>query len=100
MSACRFLQKPIFPFMAHSNTFLVNGRLSLSDQEREWVTSSLGQLGKGFWKIWDSSKAVEVNELCIVIQHICDFTTVVENHVQGRWMSRTFTEIIDQRNFV
>ena len=100
MSACRFLQKPIFPFVAHSNDFAVNGRLSVSDQEREWVMSTLGQLGSGFWEVWGLSTTVEVNQLCMAIQHICDFTMVVENHVEGRWMPRTFTEIIDQRNFV
>ena len=100
MSACRFLQKPIFPFIAHSNDFAVSGRLSVSDEEREWVMSTLGQLGSGFWEVWGPSTTVEVNQLCMVIQHICDFTIVVENHVEGRWMPRTFTGIIDQRNFV
>jgi hypothetical protein len=100
MTASRFLQKPIFPFVAHSNDFAVNGRLSVSDEEREWVMSTLGQLGSGFWEVWGPSTTVEVNQLCMVIQHMCDFTMVVENHVQGRWMPRTFTQIIDQRNFV
>jgi hypothetical protein len=31
---------------------------------------------------------------------MCDFTVIVENHVQGRWTPRTFTVIIDHRNFV
>jgi hypothetical protein len=100
MGACRFLQKPMFPFLAHTHTFMVDGRLSVSDQEREWAMPQLERLGSGFWEMWGESTSVGVTELCKTLQHICDFTIVVENHAQGRWMPRTFTAIIDQRNFV
>jgi hypothetical protein len=79
---------------------MVDGRLSVTDQEREWAIPTLGRLGSGFWEIWGLSTTVEGSELYGVIKHICDFTIVVENHVQGRWAPRTFTVIIDQRNFV
>lgn len=79
---------------------MVDGRLSISDQEREEAFSTLGSLGSGVWQAWGGSTAAEVKDLCIVIRHVCDFTIVVENYIQGRPSPRTFTVIIDQRNFV
>ena len=79
---------------------MVDERLSVVDQERDWVSSTLGRLGSGFWEVWGWYPPAEVGDLCKAIQHICDFTIIVENHVQGRWTPRTFTVIIDQRNFV
>ena len=98
--ACRSLSKPIFPFIPFETTFIIDGRLSMVDHERDWALSTLGRLGSGFWEVWGWFPIGEVGELCKVIQHICDFTIIVENHVQGRWTPRTFTVIIDQRNFV
>ena len=100
MGACRSIERPIFPFLAHSNHFMVEGRLNIDMQEREWASPVLGPLGSGFWKVWGSSNTSTIRDLCIIIQHVCDFTIVVENHIEGRWSPRTFTTIIDQRNFI
>jgi len=98
--ACRFLQKPAFPFLAHSDSYLTDGRLSVSAQEHAWARRTLGRLGQGFGDVWGQPTGAATAELCEVLRHICDFTVVVENHTEGRWIPRTFTVIIDQRNFV
>jgi hypothetical protein len=100
MGACRSLQRPVFPFLAHSDDFMIQGRISISDQERLWTSSTLACCGSEVWKAWEASTATEVQELCVVVRHMCDFMIVMENHIQGRWSPRTFTVIIDQRNFV
>jgi hypothetical protein len=100
MGACRTLQKPIFPFLAHSNNSVIDGGLSVSDEEHEWAMPTIGRLGTGFLDVCESSTAAELHDLWKVIQQMCEFTIIVENHVQGRWTPRTFTMLIDQRNFV
>jgi hypothetical protein len=79
---------------------MIEGRLSINDREREEAFYTLGSLGSGVWQAWGPSTATEVKDLCIVVRHVCDFAIVVENYIQGRWSPRTFTVIIDQRNFV
>jgi hypothetical protein len=79
---------------------MFQGRLSISDQERLWASPMLECCDSQVWKAWESSNAAGVKALCAVVQHVCDFMIVVENHMQGRWSPRTFTVIIDQRNFV
>ncbi|EXJ70312.1 uncharacterized protein A1O5_06380 [Cladophialophora psammophila CBS 110553] len=113
MGACRNIGRPIFPFISHTATFVrEDGRLSVTDHERDAVATDLGHLGTGFWQVWDKTKnpftaaaattttPSYLEDLLTVIQDICDFTVVVENHASGRWMPRTSPEIIDQRNFV
>jgi len=103
MGAVRTLTRPIFPFISHTTTFIQeDGRLAVTQQEREMVAKDLGELGTGFWALWSfpHSRPAYLDFLLEVIQDICDFTVVVENHAAGRWMPRTSPEIIDQRNFV
>ena len=75
-----------------------DGELTVTPEEHEAAASDLGPLGTGFWEVWDTSVSAAVHELCGVIREACDFTVVVENYIQGRWMQRTSTEMIDQRN--
>ena len=80
-----------------------DGRLAVTQQEIEAAFQDLGQLGTGFWQIVDpdaTSLPAYLDALLEVIQDICDFTLVVENHASGRWVPRTSHEMIDQRNFV
>lgn len=60
----------------------------------------LGKLGTGFWEVWDIRSSPDMHELFGIIQDACDFTVVVENYIRGRWMQRTSTEIMDQRNYI
>lgn len=76
------------------------GRLLVSAQERRWTEKELGSLGLSFWKIWGSHSPATIQKLCTVIRHMCDFTTVVENYIDGRWVSRMPAELTDQRNYV
>ncbi|KIW72876.1 hypothetical protein PV04_01037 [Phialophora macrospora] len=104
MGAVRNLTRPIFPFISHTTTFVQeDGRLAVTQYERDAVTTDLGQLGTGFWQVWSlnaASTAAYLDLLLEVIQDMGDFTVVVENHASGRWIPRTSPEIIDQRNFV
>ncbi|ETI28582.1 hypothetical protein G647_01032 [Cladophialophora carrionii CBS 160.54] len=104
MGAVRNLTRPIFPFVSHTATFVhEDGRLAVSQHEREAVAKDLGLLGAGFWQVWSlnaASTAAYLDRLFEVIQDMADFTIVVENHASGRWIPRTSPEIIDQRNFV
>ncbi len=103
MGAVRNLNRPIFPFISHTTTFVQeDGRLAVTQHEREAVASDLGPLATGFWEVWstDDSTPVYLDSLLKVIQDICDFSIVVENHTSGRFVPRTSPEIIDQRNFV
>lgn len=79
---------------------MVQRRLSVYDEERMSTQSTLGSLGSGFLIAWESPIFTDMDQFKMVLQHICDFTIIVENYVQGRWMPRTFVTIIDQRNFV
>lgn len=72
----------------------------MTTEEFEAVASDLGSLGTGFWDVWSASSSTEIQELSGVICDACDFTVVVENYIRGRWMQRTSTEILDQRNYI
>ncbi|OAG39565.1 hypothetical protein AYO21_06209 [Fonsecaea monophora] len=103
MGACRNIGRPIFPFISHTATFVrEDGRLSVTSYERDAVAGDLGQLGTSFRHVWSagSSTPSYIDDLLAVIQDICDFTVVVENHASGRWVPRTSPVIIDQRNYV
>ncbi|KAJ9609018.1 hypothetical protein H2200_006789 [Cladophialophora chaetospira] len=103
VGAVRNLTRPIFPLISHTSTFIQeDGRLAVTQPEREAVADDLGQLGTSFWHVWeaDSSTPAYLDPLFEVIQDICDFTIVVENHASGTWVPRTSPEIIDQRTFV
>ena len=103
MGAVRNLTRPIFPFISHTTTFVQeDGRLHVTQHEKEAVANELGQQGTGFWQVWstDASTPPYLDPLLEVIQDTCDFTVVVENHASGRWLPRTSHDIIDQRNFV
>jgi hypothetical protein len=103
MGAIRTITRPVFPFVPHTATFInEEGRLAVTQAEREAVAAGLGQAGSGFWNVWSdpSSRPVCINRLLSVIQDMCDFTIVVENHASGRWMSQSSSEVIDQRNYV
>lgn len=64
------------------------------------MASDLGSLGTGFWDVWNEDSPPEILDLSEVIRDACYFTIVVENYVRGRWMQRTSTEILDQRNYI
>jgi hypothetical protein len=49
--------------------------------------------------VWKLEAGVEVQTLCLVIQHLCDFTLVVDNYVEGRETHRLPAELTDQRNY-
>ena len=79
---------------------MVNGRLSVSLQERRWAENALGPLGSSFREIWGTYSPLPVQKLCEVIRDACDFTIVVENYAEGRWVPRLPAELTDQRNYV
>jgi hypothetical protein len=102
--ACRELSHPIFPFVGLTTTFRKeNGRLAVTEHQREASAVDLAHLGTGFSRIfrWRSGfTAPYLRLLNDVIQDMVDFTIVLENHANGRYMEQTSQEIIDQRNFV
>lgn len=79
---------------------MIQDPLSITDQERLWASPTLNCYGSEVWQALGSSDTAECRDLCTVVRLVCDFMIVVENHIQGRWSPRTFTVIIDQRNFV
>ncbi|RVX74523.1 hypothetical protein B0A52_01649 [Exophiala mesophila] len=96
----RYLLRPGLPCVFHTRTFMVNGRLSVSLQERRWAENALGPLGSSFREIWGTYSPLPVQKLCEVIRDACDFTIVVENYAEGRWVPRLPAELTDQRNYV
>lgn len=100
IGACRTVQKPIFPFIPHTTSFIQDGELNVTSAEFAAVSLDLGKLGTGFWDVWDVRSSSGMHEFFAVIQDACDFTVVVENYIRGRWMQRTSTEIMDQRNYI
>ncbi|OAP57591.1 hypothetical protein AYL99_08329 [Fonsecaea erecta] len=103
MGACRNISRPIFPFISLTVSFVrEDGRLAITNHERNAVAADLGPLGTSFWQVWASNASTPsyLEDLLTVIGDVCDFTVVVENHASGRWIPLTSPEIIDQRNFV
>lgn len=79
---------------------MVKGRLSVSSQERRWAENTLGPLASSFRQLWGALSPLPLQKLCIVIRDMADFTIVVENYVEGRWVPRLPAELTDQRNYV
>lgn len=75
------------------------GRLAITEEERTWTQPILGRLGTSFGKVWSCNDARPVSNLILTIQHMCDFTIIVENYAEGRPPARMSTAINDQRNF-
>lgn len=97
--ASRNLRTPYLPFVPHTQTYLFHGYIAISDDEREWTAPVLEQLGTGFQSIWASPSEID-SALCVVIRHLCDFTIIVDNYVEGRQSYRLPAELTDQRNYV
>jgi hypothetical protein len=97
--ASRNLRRPFLPFRSHTQTFLCEGRLAVSDEEHEWNWPLSSRLGSGFWNVWRLEAGVDLQKLCLAIQHLCDFTIVVDNYVEGREAHRLPAELTDQRNY-
>lgn len=87
------------PFIPFTNAYLDGDCLAVTGQERSSTSSTLGALGTSFLNVWKHSADRATFQLLQVIQHMCDFTIVLENYVQGRPVSRPPAALTDQRNF-
>lgn len=78
----------------------MNGdRLAVTPKEREWALPVLQTLGFAFFKLWSNTNDDSTEALLRVIQHLCDFTVLVENYIEGRANPRPPAAFTDQRNF-
>lgn len=75
-----------------------SGRLTIAAEERLAASQSLSRLGSAFSKIWSKDEARPVRDLLTAIRHLCDFTVVLDSHIQGR-PGRSSVTLSDQRNF-
>lgn len=99
MESTRELTPSMMPFVPFTDSYLENGRLAISVQERQWAEPVLGAIGSSFLKIWaDSDNDTTIN-LLKAICHMCDFTIVVNNYMEGRSVTREPAAMTDQRNF-
>ena len=87
------------PFIPFTVDYLDGDRLAVSQYEREWARPVLSVLGSTFIDVWSGPTDAVVLKLLEVIQHICDFTVLVENYNQNRSVARTPAALTDQRNF-
>lgn len=87
------------PFIPFTTSYLDHGRIALTSQERAWASSTLPHLGTGFSEVWRLDEP-HVGLLLTVVQHMADFTMIVENYVRGRSSPRPRATMTDQRNFV
>ena len=90
------------PFTAHTGMYLEeNGHLAVSLAERQWTASTLGTLGSSYNMVWpDPTQDDALEKLVGVIRDLADFTIVVENYVEGRFVPRPPVVLTDQRNYV
>lgn len=68
--------------------------------ERQWAAPAVGRLGLSFYEVWDNHPNDALRALLEVIQHMSDFSILVENYIQGRFVPRPPAVLTDQRNFV
>lgn len=87
------------PFIPFTDIYLDGNRLTMTEHERQSTRSTLGSLGTSFLKVWKDSTDYATLQLLQAIQHLCDFTMVLENYVEGRPVSRPPATLTDQRNF-
>lgn len=99
LDATKTLRRVSIPFIPFTNAYLDNGRLAVTTGERSSTNSVLGSLGTAFFKVWQSSDDRATWQLLQVIQHLSDFTVVLENHIEGHIVSRPPAALTDQRNF-
>ena len=57
------MQKPIFPFISHTATFMKDGRLCVTEDERDAVATELGSLGTGFQHVWGTRTTDDLQNL-------------------------------------
>jgi hypothetical protein len=101
MDQTKGFSRPFMPYMpfSRSDEFLVGGSLSVSSAERGLAQASLPHLGNSFLALWKDSQDPMVKDLLQVIQNICDYTILVENHMQGLPNQRPPITIVDSRNY-
>lgn len=76
-----------------------NRGLAISNDERDSARPVLGALGNSFLTIWNEPFADSILSLLQVVQHLCDFTIIVENYMEGLPVTRPPAALTDQRNF-
>ncbi|ETI23930.1 hypothetical protein G647_05737 [Cladophialophora carrionii CBS 160.54] len=75
-------------------------RLAVSVAEREWAESTMGSSATSFPMVWPDPQDEALSALLGVIQDMADFTIVVENYVEGRFVPRPPVVLTDQRNYI
>jgi hypothetical protein len=99
--ATRKLQKPLLHFVPHTDIFcLADGRLTISAAERRWTEPTLSTLTTSFDAGWKETEDSAFRSLMEVIKLLADFTIIVENYVEGRFVPRIPAVLTDQRNYV
>jgi hypothetical protein len=99
--ASRKLQKPLLHFVPHTDIFcLANGRLAISAAERRWTDPTLSTLTTSFDAAWKKTENSAISSLMEVIVLLADFTIIIENFVEGRFVPRIPAVLTDQRNYV
>jgi hypothetical protein len=94
----RNMRHTFMPFIPFTNAYLLGDRLAFSTQERLWARQTLPRLGKGFLDVWQPTDPV-LTAILAVMDHMVDFTMIVENYIRGRVSPRPGAALTDQRNF-
>lgn len=95
------MEKVFLPYFPFTTSYLDEDRdrLAITQKEREWVLPDLQTLGFSFFKLWSDTLDENTGALLRVIQHLCDFTVLVENYIEGRANPRVPAAFTDQRNY-
>ncbi|EXJ62207.1 hypothetical protein A1O7_02640 [Cladophialophora yegresii CBS 114405] len=96
----RCLRRTFMPFVPHTRLYLEADRLAVSVAEREWAESTMGSLATSFTMVWPDPGDDALLALLVVIRDMADFTVVVDNYVEGRFVPRPPVMLTDQRNYV
>ena len=88
------------PFIPFTDSWGSNDGLAISQDEKDSARTPLGLIGSGFRDLWwMSSDDPHLVHLLRVVGHMCGFTVVVENYIEGRPAPRPPAALTDQRNF-
>lgn len=87
------------PFIAFTDAWSRGARLAVTKAERASTNLSLGSLGSSFSTVWSEPHSQLTAALLAAVHHLCDFTILVENYVEGRPAARPPAALTDQRNF-
>jgi hypothetical protein len=95
----RNLKPSLMPFIPFTDSWGTHHVLAVSQSEKDAARAALGPMASGFRELWGPSDDPFLAQLLRVVYHMCDFTVVVENHVEGRPAPRPPAALTDQRNF-